>query len=281
MTFVESILREIQPVIPDLVRNLALHAVGGCPFGKKLFKLHQRVQALLAHCFAQRVGLAPGEFSHLDGNPHHLFLINGDTIGFLQDLLHHGMVVNHLFPLVFARYIGIDEFHRAGPVKRHHGDQVFKLVWLQVDKIFAHAVAFKLENAVRIPIAKKLVHLLIAEVKVVDVQFHTVGLAHQIYRFLDNGEGFQPQDVHFEELQFVQPFSFVLHQDVGVGIFLVAAGERNVFFEVARRDHQPGSVDTGLADQPFKHDAVFVDALIELVTVDQVPEIRRFFIGLL
>ena len=102
---------------------------------------------LLAHGAAQQVGVAERVAGHHLRDLHHLFLVDDDAEGLLQDRLEHRMQVFRLFVAMLARAIGRDVRHRTRAIQRHQRDDVLEAVGPHVDQRPPHALAFHLEHA--------------------------------------------------------------------------------------------------------------------------------------
>ena len=118
---------------------------------------------LLAHGAAQKIGLAEREAGQDLRGLHHLFLVDDDAEGLLQDRLELGMDVVRLLHAVLARAIGRDVRHRAGPVERDQRDDVLETVGPHVEQRAPHARAFQLEHADRFRARQQVVGFLVVE----------------------------------------------------------------------------------------------------------------------
>ena len=274
MALIKGIFGKFQPILPDFIDHRGWHTVFGSTFHDLFLKLHHQIYVLLTHGFAQSIRFAAAEPAQFARDLHHLFLIDGNAIGAFEGVFHQGMIVGDLFLAVFARDIAVDELHRSRPVERHHGDQILKHIGLQFHQILAHAVTFKLEYAVGFAPAEHGVHFFIIQRQAVDIDLGAMALSDQIDAFFDQSKRLQPQYIHLQHLQFVQPFPFVLHQDHLLAILLDAAGQGHIIGKISRGDHHPRGMNPGLADQPFQHDRMFQDALIQLILIDQIAKLR-------
>ena len=118
---------------------------------------------LLAHGAAQKIGLAERVAGEQLRRLHHLFLIDDDAEGFLQDRLELGMDVVRLFDAVLAQAIGRDIRHRAGTIERDQRDDVLEPVRAHVEQRPPHALTFQLEDADRFRARQQLVGFLVVE----------------------------------------------------------------------------------------------------------------------
>ncbi len=120
MRLVEAVVGELRHQFED-VFGLGL---GDAPLDRAsdealALLLHFRAD-LLAHGAAQEIGFAKRVARELLRNLHHLFLVDDDAVGLLQDRLHLGMDVVGIFTPMLAVDVGRDVGHRAGPIQ---GDQ--------------------------------------------------------------------------------------------------------------------------------------------------------------
>ena len=116
--FVEGVLGEGLPVRPHFFAHFLVEPLRGGAFEELALHLVQRGPVLFAHGLAQDVGIALGEAGELLGEQHHLFLVDGDAVRFLQVFLHLGQVVADRLQPVFALDEVGDVFQRARPVER-------------------------------------------------------------------------------------------------------------------------------------------------------------------
>ena len=146
MTLIERIRGELLPVLPDLVQHLLVVPVLGTALIEQLLQLLHVGNLLLTHRLTQRVRLSSGEVGEKSGEKHHLLLIDGDTIGILEILLHAGQVVLDLRRISLSCDEVGDIVHRSRAIQRIHSDQVLKDRRLQFTEVFLHTCRFKLEG---------------------------------------------------------------------------------------------------------------------------------------
>jgi hypothetical protein len=112
-------------------------------------RVHLRLD-LLAHRAAQQIGATERIAGHDLRRLHHLFLIDDDAVGFLQDRLEQGMRIFRIFIAVLAAPEGRDIVHRARPIERDERDDVLEYGRAHRRKRAAHALGFHLEHADRV-----------------------------------------------------------------------------------------------------------------------------------
>ena len=98
---------------------------------------------LLAHGLAQNVGLSQRKAGHLAGDLHHLFLVDDDAIGLLENLLQDRVRIAHLDQALLALDKVRDHVHRARAVERVQGDQILEALRLQAAQFRLHARRFQ------------------------------------------------------------------------------------------------------------------------------------------
>ncbi len=81
-----------------------------------------------------------------------MLLVNHNTVRFFKDRLQLGMDIADLAHPVLIFDKNGDLLHRAGPVKRHNGDNILKLTGFELAQNRTHAAAFQLENTRGIPL---------------------------------------------------------------------------------------------------------------------------------
>ena len=146
MRFVETVACELVDEFEDIGRFFAFDTFrNGAIHKSRLLRRHLGL-VFLTHGAAEQIGLAKRITAHDLGNLNDLLLINDNAVGFLQDALEQVVeAIDRLFA-VFAIDVGRDVVHRARPVKRDHGDDIFKAVGFQPLQAFAHAGRFQLEH---------------------------------------------------------------------------------------------------------------------------------------
>ena len=93
MRLVEGVGRKLLPVGPNLLEHLLVVTIRCTTCQELRLEFHQLRENLLTHRLTQCVGLASGEVSEQSREQHHLLLIDGDTVGVLQVLLHHRNII--------------------------------------------------------------------------------------------------------------------------------------------------------------------------------------------
>ena len=113
MALVEAVVGEFRQQFKDRFRLAFRHAVLDRA-GDKARALFLHFGAdLLAHRPAQQIGLAERIAGHHLRDLHHLFLIDDDAEGLLQDRLEHRMEIFRLFVTMLAGAIGRNVCHRT------------------------------------------------------------------------------------------------------------------------------------------------------------------------
>ena len=173
---------------------------------------------LLGHGAAHQVAAAQTVARQIPHDLHHLLLIDHAAVGHFQNGLEQGRFVVDGLRVVFARDVAGNGLHRAGPVEGNGGDDVLKAGGLHVLQEQAHAAGFQLEHAVGIPGGNHAVYAGIVGGDVLGLPVRPF-LPHHVQRVPDDGQGAQPQKVHFQKPQTLQGAHGVLGGDhVVVGL---------------------------------------------------------------
>ena len=163
VALVEAVFGEALEQIEDGVGLMALDAALDAPATKSLALRLHLLADLLAHGAAQKIGLAERIAGQDLRGLHHLFLVDDDAEGLLQDRLELGMDVVRLLHAVLARAIGRNVRHRAGAIERDQRDDVLEAVGPHVEQRAPHAGAFQLEHAHRFGARQQVVGVLVVE----------------------------------------------------------------------------------------------------------------------
>ena len=170
---------------------------------------------LLAHGAAQQVGPAERIAGQDLRDLHHLFLVDHDAVGFLQDRLEHRMQIVRLFVAMLAGAVGRDVLHRAGPIERDQRDDVLEPVGPHVDQRAPHALAFNLEHADRVAARQHLVTGGIVERQRRQIELDAAP-PEQLHRDVKHGQRLEAEEVEFHQSRGFDPFHVELgHRHVG------------------------------------------------------------------
>ena len=99
---------------------------------------------------------------------------------------------------MFARNKARDIVHGAWSVQSVHGNQVLNFIRLEVPEIFLHPIRLELEDPGRFSQAEQFICFGIVKRQVFRVHQDSVGFEDVLYGILNDGQGFQPQKVHFQ-----------------------------------------------------------------------------------
>ena len=248
VALVEAVFGEALEQIEDGVGLVALDAaLDGAVDEALALRLHL-LPDLLAHGAAQQIGFAEREAGEDLRGLHHLFLVDDDAEGLLQDRLQLGMDVVRLLHVVLARAIGRDVRHRTGAVERDQRDDVLETVGPHVEQRAPHAGAFQLEHADRFGARQQVVGLRVVERDVGEIDVDAAPL-HQRDRGLQHGQRLQAEEVEFHQPRLLHPFHVELgHRHVGFRI----AVERHQFGQRPVADDDAGGMGRGVAGQALR-----------------------------
>ena len=120
MRLVEAVAGELLHQVEDLLDLLLREAAFQRAFDEALALLRHLLGLLLAHRAAQQVGVAQRVAGEPVRDLHHLFLVDDDAVGFLEDLLQLGQIVDDLLAAVLAVDEVVDHaaLNRAGAIER-------------------------------------------------------------------------------------------------------------------------------------------------------------------
>ena len=179
---------------------------------------------------------------------HHLFLIDDDAEGLLQDRLEHRMQIFRLFVAMLARAIGRNVRHRTRPIQRDQRDDVLEAVGPHVDQRAPHALTFNLEHADHVAARQHLVAWRIVERQRRQIELDTA-LLQQLHRDVEHRQRLQAEKVEFHEARRLHPFHVELgHRHVGFRIAI----ERHEFAQRPIADHDAGGMGRGVPGQAFE-----------------------------
>lgn len=197
--FVEAVTGEHFDLFEDLVGEFFADAVGGFRAGDEFAAfLGHFLGVLLAHGAAEEVGAAEGVSGEELGGVLDLLLIDHDAVGVSADLFEQRVLVHGFFSAFFDLDHLIDELHGAGAVEGEEVDDVVDFLDLVFAAGFDHSAGFELEHAHGLAAVEDVEGLLVVEGDFLDAEAADFG-ADVVDGFLDDGEVFQPEEVHFEE----------------------------------------------------------------------------------
>jgi len=123
--FVEPIIGEFIQKVPDFDRLFLINTIfGGTRQKLGLFGVH-RFLDFLTHGAPQQVSATKAIARHFLRDLHHLFLVNDDALGFVQNMIDGRMQRITIADAVLDLAELGDVLHRAGTIQRHQCDNVF------------------------------------------------------------------------------------------------------------------------------------------------------------
>ena len=248
VALVEAVVGEFGQQIENLVRlGLEHAALHGAAHEAVALGVHLRLD-LLAHGAAQQIRLAQRIARQGLGRLHHLFLVDDDAAGLLQDRAQGLMRIIRLLLAQLDRAIGGDIGHGAGSIERHQGDDVLQPVGAHLRQRLAHACAFQLEHADGLAAPEHLVGLGVVEGDLGEVHHHAA-LGQQLHGRGQGREGLQAQKVEFHEAGGLHPF----HVELGGGHFgFGVAVERHQLMQGAVADDDARRMGGGVGIEPLQ-----------------------------
>ena len=100
---------------------------------------------LLTHRLTKGITLTTCKVRQLATQEHYLLLIDSDSVGVFEVLLHTRDVVLHQRRVMFTPDKVWDIIHWPRTIERIHGDEVFKHCWMKLTQILLHTSRLKLE----------------------------------------------------------------------------------------------------------------------------------------
>ena len=148
VAFVETIAGELVDQIEQLVGLAGFDVVRG---GTALDESRALVVHLLLDLFAHRTAQQIGTAERIAGEDlrrlHHLFLIDEDPVGLLQDAFEQRVRIFDRFVAILAPPEHRDVVHRAGTIQRVERDDVLEHGRAHGGQRASHALGFDLEHA--------------------------------------------------------------------------------------------------------------------------------------
>ena len=206
--FVEGVGSEADHIVINLIGHLGgdsvfdtsrafLARVGAAIYKMLPFRLHHLV-LLFAHGAAHIVGLAIAEARELTADLHDLFLINHNTVGHINNMCHlRRLILNLGRVLPVAEILG-NGIHRPGAVEGNQRDDIFQIFRLHTDQQLRHAAGFQLEQPYRLTVIHHGIggRIIIVDLRNAECRF---AQAHRSLGVMDDRQGAQAQEVHFEQ----------------------------------------------------------------------------------
>ena len=251
---VESVARKRLPVLPDLLQGVRI--VAALVSALEEFGLHlgDQVAFFLAHRFPQGVGLALGEASQLLAEQHDLLLVHGDAVGLGEVFLTSVEVVLDRLLAVLPADKRRDVLQRTRSVQRVHGNEVRKLSGLEVLEVALHAHGLVLENAHGFSALEEFVGGGVVQGEGLRVQLNPAAPFDIAHGVLDDGQGLEPQEVHFEQPGILRDGVVELGAD---HVAVLGRGDGDELGDVVWRDDHPTGVNAGIANRPFDDPGFF------------------------
>ena len=132
---------------------------------------------------------------------HHLLLVNQDAIGLAGNGFEQRVLIFDL-NLAVASFDEIrNQVHGTGTIQGNECRDVFHGTDLKFFAKITHAAGFQLEHPQRFRPIQKIISFLVVQRQVIDWDFYFVGLLHHLAGIADDGQGFEPKKIHFEQTQ--------------------------------------------------------------------------------
>ena len=230
---------------------------GGDAAGHELLALGlDERPVLLPARLAQVVRLGQVVAGDLLGHPHDRLLVDHQPVGVAEDRFEVGVEVRDGLAAVLA--VGVVAVHVGGhgarPVQGHQGGHVVEAGRGERPHQRPHRPTLELEHPHRVPPAQHGEGVRVVEGHAVDVRAVPGGHLDEVEGPLDDRQVAQPEEVHLEQPQVLDPVHLVLGHDGGVvGVVPVRlALDGNVLGHRFVGDDHGGGMDAVLAPQTLE-----------------------------
>ena len=239
----------------------------------------KNVYLLLTHRLTQLVRLTFREACNLLGDKHDLLLIDGDTIGLLQELLHGRKVIRNRLVASFSGNERRNVVHRTRTIQRIHRDKVLETLRMQLLEPLHHTRGLELEHTLRIAIRINLISLRVVNRNFFNVNVNAESLLDFGKTYLDDCQCLEAEEVHLQHTYVLDERTLILgHPNLLVGSLIHTQGDRDIVSKVASSDNHRAGMDTDLADAPLKLEGIFQHFLHQFRAVFQlVLQLRNIF----
>ena len=165
---------------------------------------------LLSYRSAHQVRVGAGIARDVGQDANDLFLIDDNTVSFLEDSLQGGMNVFDGFFAVFAGHVVVDELHRARTVQRKDSDDILEFGGFKGRENVSHAGTFHLKDARDFPCTQQIIDGRVMEGNVFGAELNSADCLDVVQCLLDDGQSGQTQEVDFKQADLLQAAHFVL-----------------------------------------------------------------------
>ena len=181
---------------------------------------------------------------------HHLFLIENDAVGFLENIFElREFVADFGFAvLAIDEIVDHTALNGAGTVKGVESGEIFDARGLIAAKNVAHAVRFKLEDGGGVAAGEKFVGGFVVEGQAVEIDLDAAILLDHFDGVVENGERGEAEEIHFEQADALERVHVVLRGDF-IAVCLV---NRDEFGERLRRNDHACCVRGSVAGEAFE-----------------------------
>ncbi|MNM85445.1 hypothetical protein D3C81_975590 [compost metagenome] len=172
--------------------------------------LIEHLAFFLGHRPTQQIGFTQRKARHFGSDLHDLLLVHDDAVRIFQDRLKIPVRIFHTdLPMLAGDEFG-DELHGTRTVQRIDGNDVLECRRLELLQHSPHARGLQLEHAGRLSAAQHLVRCRIVVRNKPEIGCAARLLLDPVHATLDNGQGAQPQKIHFKQADRFQVLHGVL-----------------------------------------------------------------------
>ncbi len=250
MALVEAVTSELEDHVPEVLSFFLGKPFLHAPL-QELFRVgSDQLFLLLADRLDAGVGFGQLNPSEPVENPHDLFLIDHDPVGFFQNLLENRVDVGRFLFLQFDGDIFVDHptFERSRSVEGVGCDDVVESVWLHPLEKIPNPTRLQLKHSLRFTALQELESLSIVEREIEWIDPNPARLLDDVDRLGKDRQVSEPEEVHLQE-----PGRFdVSHRPLGDDVFLTGdSHQRDILGEWFIGDHHGGGVGTDVSRHPL------------------------------
>jgi len=172
-----------------------------CGFDEFCFLFHEEIDLFLTDCTTKNIGFTERESGKCLNELHDLFLIDSDTLSWLQNGFKRRMGIFYFFTTVLSGNVGWDIGEWSGSIQGNHNNDIFKNGWFQLFQILGHSGSLKLEDTSGVTSSKKFkdARIFIAYFQKIDI--NVVMIFDDVDGTFEDRQVSESEEIHFEKPQ--------------------------------------------------------------------------------